>query len=63
MSNSPLVTIGLPVYNSERYLRQSLDSLLAQTYSDFVLIINDNASTDGTPRICEEYAAADPRVR
>jgi hypothetical protein len=63
MSGSPLVTIGLPVYNSERYLRQSLDSLLAQTYSDFVLIINDNASTDGTPRICEEYVAADPRLK
>ena len=63
MSDSPLVTIGLPVYNSERYLRQSLDSLLGQTYRDFTLIINDNASTDGTPRICEEYAAADPRVK
>jgi len=63
MSNSPLVTIGLPVYNSERYLGQSLDSLLAQTYRDFRLIINDNASTDGTPRILEEYAAKDPRVK
>jgi hypothetical protein len=63
MSDSPLVTIGLPVYNSERYLRQSLNSLLAQTYRDFTLIINDNASTDGTARICEEYAAADSRVK
>ena len=63
MSDSALVTIGLPVYNSERYLRQSIDSLLAQTYRDFMLIINDNASTDGTPRILEEYAAADPRVK
>ena len=63
MSDSPLVTIGLPVYNSERYLGQSLDSLLAQTYRDFRLIINDNASTDGTPRILEEYAAKDPRVK
>lgn len=63
MSDGTLVTIGLPVYNSERYLRESLDSLLAQTYRDFALIINDNASTDGTPRICEEYAAADPRVK
>src|SRR5512138_1676105 len=63
MSDAPLVTIGLPVYNSEHYLRQSLDSLLTQTYSDFVLIINDNASTDVTPCIWEEYAAADPRVR
>jgi len=59
---SPLVTIGLPVYNSERYLRQSLDSLLAQTYSEFVLVISDNASTDGTAQICQEYAARDSRV-
>ena len=60
---SPLITIGLPVYNSERYLKQSLDSLLAQTYSDFVLVISDNASTDGTAQICREYAAADPRIK
>jgi glycosyltransferase involved in cell wall biosynthesis len=62
VSDSPLITIGLPVYNSERYLRQSLDSLLAQTYSDFVLVISDNASTDGTAQICQDYAAADPRI-
>lgn len=63
MTDSPLVTIGLPVYNSERYLEQSLKSLLAQTYTDFVLIISDNASTDGTAEICERYAAADARIR
>jgi glycosyltransferase involved in cell wall biosynthesis len=60
---SPLVTIGLPVYNSERYIRQSLDSLLGQTFSNFVLIISDNASTDTTPQICRQYAADDSRVR
>lgn len=63
MSHSPLVTIGLPVYDSERHIRRSLDSLLAQTYRDFVLVISDNASTDGTARICQEYAAADSRVK
>ena len=63
MGESCLVTIGLPVYNSERFLKQSLDSLLAQTYSDFVLVISDNASTDGTAEICRQYAAADARVR
>src|SRR5262249_54018611 len=63
MSASPLITVGLPVYNTERYLRQSIDSLLAQTYRDFVLVISDNASVDGTAKICQEYAAADPRVR
>ena len=63
MTESPVVTIGLPVYNSERYLKQSLDSLLGQTLSDFVLVISDNASTDGTRLICEQYAAADSRVK
>jgi len=62
MSKEPLITIGLPVYNSERFIRQSLDSLLGQSYGDFVLIISDNASTDGTADICHEYAARDPRV-
>lgn len=63
MSEALLITVGLPVYNSERYLRQSLDSLLAQTYSDFVLVISDNASTDSTGQICREYAAADSRIQ
>ncbi len=62
MSEAPLITVGLPVYNSERYLRQSLDSLLAQTYRNFVLVISDNASTDGTAQICQQYAAADSRI-
>jgi len=59
----PLVTIGLPVYNRERLLKRSLDSLLSQTYANFVLVICDNASTDGTAAICAEYAAADSRIR
>jgi glycosyltransferase involved in cell wall biosynthesis len=57
------VTVAVPVYNGERFLRQCLDSLLSQTYRDFVLVISDNASTDGTREICESYAKADPRVR
>ncbi len=63
MADSPLVTIGLPAYNRERYLRLSLDSLLSQTYRNFELIISDNASTDSTGDICREYADADPRIR
>jgi glycosyltransferase involved in cell wall biosynthesis len=63
MPDSPLVTIGLPVFNSERYIRQSLDSLLAQTYTNFVMVVSDNASTDGTAQICKQYAAADSRVK
>ena len=63
MPQDCLITVGLPVYNSERYLRQSLDSLLAQTFPHFVLVISDNASTDGTAQICQQYAAADSRIK
>ncbi|VBB05179.1 nucleotide-diphospho-sugar transferases [Lucifera butyrica] len=59
----PVVSIGLPVYNGERYLRQAVESLLAQDYGDFELIIADNASTDSTFTICREYAVCDKRVR
>ena len=63
MPQDCLITVGLPVYNSERYLAQSLDSLLAQTFPHFVLVISDNASTDGTAQICQQYAAADSRIK
>lgn len=59
----PQVSIGMPVYNGEKFIREALDSLLAQTFTDFELIISDNASTDGTEAICREYAARDPRIR
>ena len=60
---APRVTLGVPVYNGSRYLAETLDSLLAQDFADFELIISDNASTDDTPRICAAYAARDRRVR
>lgn len=60
---TPRVTIGLPVYNGARYLRTAIDSALAQSFEDFELLIADNASTDETQIICEEYAASDTRVR
>ncbi len=63
MTRNPKVSIGLPVYNGERHIRQALDSLLAQDYGDFELIISDNASTDETQQICLEYAARDERIR
>ena len=63
MSSTPRLTIGLPVYNGEKYLAQSLDALLGQSYQDFELIIADNASTDGTADICQRYAQQDSRVR
>ena len=59
----PRLSIGLPVFNGERYLPATLDSILGQTFSDFELIISDNASTDGTQRLCLDYAAKDARVR
>lgn len=58
-----MVSIGVPVYNGQKHLRNTLDSLLAQTYTDFELIISDNASTDSTAEICQEYATRDSRVR
>jgi glycosyltransferase involved in cell wall biosynthesis len=59
----PKVSIGMPVYNGERFIRKALDSLLAQTFTDFELIISDNASTDGTFEICKEYVAKDKRIK
>lgn len=59
----PKVSIAVPAYNCERYLAQSLESLLGQTFGDFELIISDNASTDGTEAICRRYEALDQRVR
>ena len=63
MSATPRVTIGLPVYNGEKYLAESLDALLGQSYTDFELVIADNASTDGTADICRRYAEQDSRIR
>jgi glycosyltransferase involved in cell wall biosynthesis len=57
------VSVGLPVYNGARYLPEAIDSLLAQTFADFELIISDNGSTDDTERICRKVAELDPRVR
>ena len=62
-SRNVRVSIGLPVYNGENFLRQAIDSLLTQTFPDFELIISDNASTDSTEQICREYECRDPRVR
>lgn len=61
--NKPLVSIGMPLYNGQRFLDQALRSLLAQDFKNFELIISDNASTDGTREICSHYAAMDPRIR
>ncbi len=60
---NPKVSIGLPVYNGEKYLEEAIESILAQTFEDFELIISDNASTDRTQEICQKYAATDKRIR
>lgn len=59
----PKVSIGLPVYNGQRYLEIALRSLLGQTLEDFELIICDNASTDRTGEIARDFAASDRRIR
>lgn len=61
--NTPRISVGMPVYNGERYIKETLDSILSQTFDDFELIISDNASTDGTAQICREYIIREPRVR
>jgi hypothetical protein len=62
-SRQPPLSIGLPVYNGARYLRETLDSILSQSFGDFELIISDNASSDATGEIAQEAARADARVR
>ena len=59
----PRVSIGVPVYNGEDYLADTLESLIGQTYTDIEIIVCDNASTDATREIAEAYAAKDARVR
>lgn len=60
--SKPKVSIGMPVYNGERYVVQAIESILSQTFTDLELIISDNASTDRTREICEGFAARDSRV-
>lgn len=63
IKNKPKVSIGMPIYNAGRYLRESLDSLISQSFIDFEIIISDNASTDNTRDICLEYSEKDHRIR
>ena len=58
-----MISVIVPVYKVEQYLRHCVDSILAQTYSDFELLLVDDGSPDGCPQICDEYARMDPRVR
>jgi glycosyltransferase involved in cell wall biosynthesis len=58
----PLVGLGMPVFNGERFLAQAISSVLSQSYGNFELVICDNASTDGTEKICRDFARRDSRV-
>lgn len=63
MTQAKLVSIGMPTYNRAPLLRRALDSLLAQTYANFELIISDDGSTDDTEKVCREYSLLDKRIR
>jgi glycosyltransferase involved in cell wall biosynthesis len=63
MLNEPFVSIVTPVYNGEAYLRECIESVLAQTYSNWEYIVVNNCSTDGTLRIAEAYSCRDSRIR
>lgn len=59
---SPPITIGMPAYNDAAFISRAIDTLLAQSFSDFTLHISDDASFDGTEEICREYVRADSRI-
>lgn len=61
-ASHPRVTIGVAVFNGEAFVAETLESLLNQTFTDFEIVISDNASTDRTEEICQMYAARDPRI-
>ena len=62
MNENPAISVVLPVYNAERYLREAVDSILAQTFTDFELILINDGSTDGSGDICRAYGERDPRI-
>lgn len=63
LSTKPKISIGLPVYNGENYIRKALDSILSQTFTNFEVLISDNCSEDSTQNICKEFMERDDRIR
>lgn len=63
MIPNPLISVIVPVYKVERYLRQCVDSILAQTYSNLEIWLIDDGSPDNCPKICDEYAKLDKRIK
>lgn len=61
--NNPAISIIIPVYNAEKYLRRCIESVLTQSFTDFELILVNDGSKDKSPQICDEYASQDTRVR
>jgi len=59
----PKISVIIPVYRAEKYLRGCVDSILAQTFQDFELLLVDDGSPDQCGTVCDEYAAKDPRVQ
>jgi hypothetical protein len=62
-ASTPRVTVGMPVYNAAKWLGASIESILEQTWQDLELVISDNASTDGSFEIAQDYAKKDERIR
>lgn len=63
MESKPTISVIVPVYNTEKYLRRCIDSILSQTFTDFELLLINDGSTDFSGEICDQYAAKDERVR
>jgi len=63
MTDAAKVTIGLPVFNGEKYLASALGSIINQDYKSLTILISDNASTDKTPSICKHFSRLDPRIK
>jgi glycosyltransferase involved in cell wall biosynthesis len=61
--NKSSITIGLPIFNGQQFIKSRLQNILSQTFQDFELIISDNASTDSTSRICNEFVQKDNRIK
>ena len=62
-AKEPLVSVVIPVYNVEQYLRECVDSVINQTYQDIEIILVDDGSTDASGEICDEYMAVDSRIK
>ena len=63
MTSNPKLTIGMPVYNGELFIKKAIESILAQTFTDFELIISNNSSTDSTEEICQDFVNKDNRIQ